>query len=97
MAPQVQLGTNTPRNETIAAFLISRGASATLEYPLNLGTYTVATDPSQPLGWPALMDADFGVPVTDGVEVHPGVFRREWSKATISLDCATLASSFDFH
>eukprot|EP01046_Picozoa_sp_COSAG06_P004024 COSAG06_NODE_163_length_21566_cov_9.641070_18_plen_382_part_00 len=34
---QVQIGTNSPRNETIAAFLIGRGVSATLEYPLNLG------------------------------------------------------------
>ena len=60
------------------------------------GTYTIATDPKQRLGWPPLMDVDFGVPLADGIEVHPGVFRREWSRATISLDCSTLASSFVF-
>eukprot|EP01049_Picozoa_sp_SAG25_P007996 SAG25_NODE_690_length_5919_cov_13.007045_6_plen_70_part_00 len=67
-----------------------------LEYPLNLGTYTVATDPSQRLGWPALLDCDFGVPLAPGIEAHPGIFRRDWSRATITLDCATLASSFTF-
>ena len=43
------------------------------------------------------MGSDFGQPTGDALELHPGVFRREWSKATIGLDCSTLSSSFDFH
>lgn len=93
---QVQIGTNSPSNATIAAFLIARGASAVLEYPLNLGTYTIATDPKQTLGWPSLMRVDFGRPVADGSEVHPGIFQRKWTKATVTLDCATLNSTFEF-
>ena len=36
-------------------------------------------------------------PTADALEVHPGLFRREWSKATIELDCKSLRSSFTFH
>ena len=43
------------------------------------------------------MAADYGEPAGDAIEVHPGVFRREWSKATVELDCGSLASSFRFH
>ena len=45
----------------------------------------------------SLMAADFGVPAGDAIEVHPGVFRREWTKAAVELDCRDLSSSFDFH
>ena len=86
------MGTNTPRNETLAAFLIARGPSALLEFPIG-GTYSTAAD----YGFPDLMGSDFGQPVGDALEVHPGVFRRQWSKATIELDCSDLSSSFKFH
>jgi hypothetical protein len=89
---QIQVGTLAPRNETLAAFLVARGASAILEYPIG-GTYSTASD----YGFPALMAADFGKPAGDALEVHPGVFRREWTKATVELDCHDLSSSFDFH
>ena len=89
---QLQVGTNTPRNETLAAFLIARGASALLEYPIE-GTYGTAAA----FGFPALLAADFGEPSGDALEAHPGVFRRAWSKATIELDCRDLSSSFAFH
>ena len=89
---QVQTGTDTPRNETLAAFLIARGESAVLEFPIS-GTYGDASV----YGFPAIMDVDFGTPMGDGIEVHPEVFRREWSKATVTLDCRDLSSTFDFH
>ena len=38
----------------------------------------------------------FGQPTADALEVHPGVFRREWTKATVTLDCSNLNSTFDF-
>ena len=89
---QVQVGNNTPPNATIAAFLIARGASAILEFPIG-GTYTTGLS----YGWPSIMAADFGEPTADAIEVHPGVFRREWSKATIQIDCNTATPSFEFH
>ena len=89
---QIQVGTQTPRNETLAAFLIARGASAILEYPIG-GTYSSGAD----YGFPKIMAADFGKPAGDALEVHPGVFRREWTKATVELDCRDLSSSFNFN
>lgn len=79
-------------NATLAAFLIARGESALLEYPIH-GAYGTAAD----YGFPSLMSADFGQPAGEAIEVHPGVFRREWSKATIELDCKVLSSSFIFY
>lgn len=50
-----------------------------------------------------LLDAEFGVPLgpataADYVSGKPnsGVWRREWSKATISLNCVTWAAEFEF-
>ena len=65
---QLQVGTDTPRNETLAAFLIARGPSALLQYPIH-GVYGTATD----YGFPALMATDFGTPTSDAFEVHPRV------------------------
>jgi hypothetical protein len=89
---QINVGTETPRNEILAAFLIARGPSAVLEYPIG-GTYSSATA----YGFPHIMSADFGVPAGDALELHPGVFQRTWTKATVGLNCKTLAASFDFH
>ena len=39
---------------------------------------------------PAMLDADFGVPEDKACkEVDGGVFTREWSRATVSLDTNT--------
>ena len=42
---------------------------------------------------PELM-VDYGVPLAPYSETSPGVFTREWSKATISMDCNTYTPSF---
>ena len=46
---QLQVGTDTPRKEMLAAFLIARGKSALLEFPIH-GTYGTAID-YRGLGW----------------------------------------------
>ena len=38
---------------------------------------------------PPLLRQDFGAPLARAAEVAPGVFRREWTKATVQMDCNT--------
>ena len=40
--------------------------------------------------YPAALNGDYGEP-TDAVcrETAPGVFTREWTRATVEMDCAT--------
>jgi hypothetical protein len=51
-------------------------------------------------GWNALLlDADYGVPVDEictETAVGSGVFVREWTKATVEMDCNTWEPSFKF-
>eukprot|EP01048_Picozoa_sp_COSAG05_P016543 COSAG05_NODE_2141_length_3486_cov_4.423679_3_plen_471_part_00 len=80
--------TEVPEFESdLANFLLIRGNYAWLGHAW-LGCdkdYTPA--PAQPL-----FHADFGMPLEVCSETVPnasGVFRREWSKATVEMDCAT--------
>ena len=41
-----------------------------------------------------ILQGDWGSPLGPGKEVTPGVFSREFEKATISLDCARWTSTF---
>ena len=70
--------------QDIAAFLLARGPSALIGY----GWWQCATMPN-PFERPALLDADFGEPQGYCAETAPGsgVFSREWTRATVSLDC----------
>jgi hypothetical protein len=43
-----------------------------------------------------LIDADYGEPLGWLNESSPGVFTREWTKATVSMDCSTWTPSFSF-
>ena len=36
---------------------------------------------------PKELDADYGTPIDFCTETSPGVFRRKWTKADVSLDC----------
>jgi len=85
-------GPKTPTDQIIAAFLIARGPSAILNFP-TLGCYGSATE----YGWNPHMDEDFGGPLELAVETSENVFTRQWSKATISLDCKTFEASFTQH
>lgn len=77
------------QNITVAAFLISRGQSAMLEFPV-VGAYEDMR--SYDLDSP-LLNADYGVPVGPASEVESGVFTRKWSKVTVTLNCNSYNSS----
>ena len=70
----------------MAVFLLVRGPYAWLGY----GWVGTDADYYRP---PAL-DIDYGEPV-DALcrEAAPGVFQREWSRASVAMDCATWTPS----
>ena len=78
------------QNQTLAAFLIARGASAMLELPV-CGAFEAMSD--YDLTNP-LLDVDFGHALGAGERVAPGRFRREYAKATVELDCKGWSSTF---
>jgi len=78
------------QNNTIAAFMIARGATAMLELPVggayeNMRMYDVDAP---------ILQADWGPPLGVGKEEAPGVFTREFASATLSLDCNSWTSTF---
>ena len=42
---------------------------------------------SQPYVRPKALDTDYGTPAGDCKETAPGVFEREWTKASVKMDC----------
>ena len=78
------------QNQTLAAFLIARGASAMLELPV-CGAFEAMSD--YDLTNP-LLDVEFGRALGAGERVAPGRFRREYAKATVELDCKSWSSTF---
>jgi len=70
--------------QDLAAFLLSRGPYAYFGYG-----WTGCADASHPFDRPAALDADYGVPQGFCAQTAPGsgVWTREYSKATITLDC----------
>ena len=77
--------------QDIAQFLLVRGPYAWIGYSWDGCAPNVPTYER-----PALLDRDFGVPLEQCMEVQPGVFRRRWSLATVSLNCNTWTPSFEF-
>lgn len=78
------------QNNTIAAFLIARGASAMLELPVSGAFESMALyNLSNPL-----LKVDFGTPLGPGKNTSAGKYTREYTKATISLDCESWSSAF---
>jgi len=88
-----ELWMEAERNNTIAAFLVARGASAMLEFPVD---DFLSYEGASRYGWSSLLELDFGEPLEVGIEVSSGVFQREWSEATVTLDCNSYTSKFDF-
>lgn len=67
-------------SQDIAAFLVLRGDFAWLGY----GWIGCTTD----YEYPPALEVDYGVPLTPYFnETSPGVFTREWSKATATFSC----------
>ena len=73
--------------QDVANFLLVRGKYAWLSAGWS--------DCSQKIGWNSKhFDADYGLPVDEVCkETAPGsgVFEREWSKATVQMDCGSWA------
>ena len=79
------------QNNTLAAFLIARGeGGGILELPVCGAFESMADyDLSNPL-----LNVDFGTPLGPGKELSSGRYTREFTKATISLDCGSWSSTF---
>jgi len=76
-------------DEDVANFLLVRGEFAYLGNGW--------TGCSRTYEFPKRLTADYGVPLGRTVEVGKkgsGVFVREWSKATIQMDCNTYTPTF---
>lgn len=79
------------QNNTIAAFLISRGKNAVLAFLGDKDGWAEGDD----YGWSTLLDRDFGEPLGLAVESPANVFTRQYSKISpVVLDCNTMTSHF---
>ena len=89
--------------QDIASFLLVRGEFAWLGYGYQGCSSDRRSFPgnswkSSGYEWPELLDRDYGVPLGACSETSPGdsqVFAREWSKASVSLDCNTFEASIE--
>jgi hypothetical protein len=72
--------------QDLAAFLLTRGPYAYFGYGW---CGCASTSGSHPFTRPAELDADYGMPVEFCHETATGVFTREWTRATVTLDCNT--------
>ncbi len=91
-------------NQTLAAFLLLRGKFALLQYGV-IGPYECAAEPCGksnsptsgygPYEWSPLLDKDYGEPLGPPTVSSGGVWTRKWSKATISLSCASWQAVFN--
>jgi len=80
------LANHTLFKADLANFLLTRGDYAYLGHGW-LGC-------SRNYQFPEELNADYGVPVDKLCkETNPGVFEREWSKASVKMDCSTFAGS----
>eukprot|EP01052_Picozoa_sp_SAG31_P037500 SAG31_NODE_4852_length_2905_cov_3.033143_4_plen_124_part_00 len=80
--------------QDIAAFLLVRGEYAWLGYGYQGCASTQRSFPGASWAesgyvWPEMLDRDYGIPTSECHETSPGsaIFTREWSKASITLDC----------
>ena len=91
-APQLPPQPYFSQNNTLAAFLIARGAGGGfLELPVCGAFESMADyDLSNPL-----LQQDLGTPMGAGRRTAKGVYTREFSKATVSLSCETWSSVFE--
>jgi len=46
---------------------------------------------------PSELDVDYGSPTSDCVEQSSGVFRREYSRASVQLDCNAFEATIKRH
>ena len=74
----------------LAIFLASRGPHSWLGYGwmgCGCGWSNGGQMPCDLYQRPAALDLDYGVPTERCQEIANGVFRREWTKANVTVDC----------
>ena len=77
------------QNSTVAAFMIARPASGLLQLHVH-GAYAWAED----LNFPAILQTDFGPPLSPASAHANGKYSREFRSGTVTLDCVRWSSSF---
>eukprot|EP00730_Choanoeca_flexa_P007323 TRINITY_DN12312_c0_g1_i6.p2 TRINITY_DN12312_c0_g1~~TRINITY_DN12312_c0_g1_i6.p2 ORF type:complete len:328 (+),score=59.23 TRINITY_DN12312_c0_g1_i6:2846-3829(+) len=78
--------------EDIAAFLLTRGPYAYIGY----GWVGCAdSSGSMPFTKPPELMQEYGMPLGDCTETNPGVFQREYSRASVTLDCNQFKGHID--
>ena len=74
----------------ISLFQIARGRSALLQW------HDWSFTESKRFIWSPALDIDYGEPLGPGIETHPGVFTREFSRAgAVTLNCSAFVA--DLH
>ena len=91
---------DSPVKQEIAAFLLMRGPYAYIGYGTwgmtwPVGVSFLHTNHTSPLPLPKYMREDYGVPLGLCSEVSDGVFKREFSKSMITLDCNKFEASLE--
>ena len=75
----------------IALFQIARGRSALLQW------HDWSFTPTRRYIWSPDLDLDYGRPLEQGKEVSEGVFQRQWSERTVTLNCSSFVEALQLH
>lgn len=89
--------------QDVAFFLLARGPYAWLGWGVWGMTWPFNPEPAHgelppnPHGVPRpeMIDQDYGEPLGLCHEHAPGLFKRKWTKTTVSLDCHSFTATFD--
>lgn len=79
-------------NASVAAFLIARGSAGNSLLRLSSCVGCPYNWPTPP--WTPAFELMPGLPLGDGVELSDGVFRREYERMTVELNCSSFVASF---
>lgn len=81
-------------DQDLAAFMLVRGKAAAFGYG-----WTGCADATHPFTKPANLDVDYGEPLgfCEETGAGTGVFTREYTKSTFSLDCNSFTANITLH
>ena len=85
MSTTTMLFNSSIANQSVAAFLITRGPNSYLGYPWENFNYFPKWDP--------IFLLDVGEPTGDCVEISNGLWSRAWTYGDVTLDCNTFHAS----
>ena len=97
-APDFSGGNLTNFAMDLAIFLATRGPFSWLGYGwmgCGCGWEHGGKMPCDIYQRPAALDEDYGIPTGLCRETRPGQFVREWTKATVTVNCNTYTSKID--